>query len=312
MQDDEAKTINKGHVPILRHLTPDKGKERKRKKVFKKTVKKRILYRRMSCSSKTSNVSQEYEQSLRKNYSVRKIPLISSGKKQIQWIESNADTTSSDENLFVQKNTKRARRRRSVINTTLNIDKSGFTEGASTQWIEEPLESITSIHEENTPHKLSKSLSVGNNSITNSNKISNLSFDATHMDGTEKSNMRKTNSIYEPTRSILVYTPSHIEPSLPLSDRVRITVKDLDLSRITKQHHLSEFQKFNYLIHPNSTVRFYPSDSEDDIPKPALSAKVLQMIAEDSESFDDDDPILIYNPRNLHRLNLREVPYNCD
>ncbi|XP_055537117.1 uncharacterized protein LOC129725368 isoform X2 [Wyeomyia smithii] len=322
-KDENSKEITKQNLTVSRHSTPDKEKRWKRRKVFKKTVKKRTLFHRKSVTSRASNGSQEFEQSLHKK--CRVVKMMKSGSKQIQWIESNlrkneTETSSSEDEKIFQHKTKRSRHRRPTMSDTLNCDTSPCRKGSSSQWIEESLESIDSTLENKTPDKshnnvtsnLSSLFAVENDNITNSTKINNATFDNVSTKTTGKSSIYKTNSVYDPSRSVLVYTPKHIDPSLPLSDRIRITVKDLDLSQVTKPRHLLEFQEFNYLVHPNSTVRFYPSDSEEDVPKPALSAKLLQMIAEDSESFDDDDPILVYNPRNLNRLNLREVLYTCD
>ncbi|XP_053693595.1 uncharacterized protein LOC128741654 isoform X2 [Sabethes cyaneus] len=272
---EKSSAMYKQHVSTSRYSTPEKDRTRKRRKVFKKT---------------------EYEKSLQKKYHVTKISPMKSAGKQMQWIESNlpksTGTSSSEDETLVRKQPRRTRRRRSVTQKALKGDASPCRKSGSSEWFEESLESIASSHEDTMPH---------------SSKINN-----SNLNTTRNSSICRSNSIYDPARSILVYVPRQIEPSLPSSDRIRVTVKDLDLSQVTKPHHLQEFQKFNYLIHPNSTVRFYPSDSDDDFPKPALSAKLLQMIAEDSESFDEDDPILVYNPRTLNRLNLREIPYNND
>lgn len=107
------------------------------------------------------------------------------------------------------------------------------------------------------------------------------------------------------SRCLIIYEPPQIQPQLPGDARVRIQMADLNLNGVTKPRHLEKFSKFSYLIHPNSSVHFFPSDSEEDEPTPVPAISVNS--SDEDISYDDDDPILTFNPRYTDRLNVVEV-----
>ncbi|KFB36847.1 AGAP004338-PA-like protein [Anopheles sinensis] len=104
---------------------------------------------------------------------------------------------------------------------------------------------------------------------------------------------------------VVIYRPKTIRPHLDASERIMLRMEDLTLDGVAKERHLVKFRDFNYRVHPNSTVCFYPSDSDsDDCPSDADGKN------NDTEnSYDDDDPILTFHPRKTNMLNVVEVPY---
>ncbi|XP_035775400.1 uncharacterized protein LOC118457717 [Anopheles albimanus] len=102
----------------------------------------------------------------------------------------------------------------------------------------------------------------------------------------------------EDRKAFVIYRPKTIQRELPDTARLVIRMDDLTLDGITKPWHLEKFREFNYSIHPNSTILFYPSDSESEqrpVSDPSLSCDT---------SLDDDDPILTFK-----WLNIIERPY---
>lgn len=107
----------------------------------------------------------------------------------------------------------------------------------------------------------------------------------------------------DPARKVVIYAPKEINPDLPKDAIVYIRSEDLDRTKITKPRHIERFRTFNKKIHPNSSIVFYPSDSEEDImekQRPSPS---------DSDSYDSEDPILYYDPEIARRLNVCECTY---
>ncbi|XP_052863674.1 uncharacterized protein LOC128270314 [Anopheles cruzii] len=100
---------------------------------------------------------------------------------------------------------------------------------------------------------------------------------------------------------LVIFRPKVIHPTLPDTEQIYLRMADLTLEGVTKQRDLELFRDFNYKVHPNSIICFYPSDSECDESR-------SQHISESSidSSLDADDPILTFNPRNVKRLNLVE------
>uniref|UniRef100_A0A182P3G5 Uncharacterized protein n=1 Tax=Anopheles epiroticus TaxID=199890 RepID=A0A182P3G5_9DIPT len=110
---------------------------------------------------------------------------------------------------------------------------------------------------------------------------------------------------------LIIYRPKTIRPNCPATERINLRVHDLTLTGVTKQRHLDKFQDFNYNIHPNSTVSFYPSDSSDSSEENgaaggSASKGKLNGTANDT-SLDDDDPILTFRPRDTNMLNVVEI-----
>lgn len=113
--------------------------------------------------------------------------------------------------------------------------------------------------------------------------------------------------VLDASQGIVVYKPKAIQSDVAADARVRITSKDLELTNVSKARHLNSFQKFDYQIHPNSTVLFFPSDSEDDEP---LATQTTTTNTDGDLSFDEDDPILTFKPRTTGRLNVMEYRYH--
>lgn len=145
--------------------------------------------------------------------------------------------------------------------------------------------------------------SAANDKITNSTKINDVtsSSSSSFLDSTNRGRNR---SIFpDQARCLVIYEPKTIRPGLSNEERIRITMSDLNLKNVTKKRHLDKFTKFSCVIHPNSSVRFFPSDSEEDEPSPVSNA------GNEDESFDECDPILTFNPRFTDRLNVMECMY---
>uniref|UniRef100_A0A182PZQ4 Uncharacterized protein n=1 Tax=Anopheles farauti TaxID=69004 RepID=A0A182PZQ4_9DIPT len=93
------------------------------------------------------------------------------------------------------------------------------------------------------------------------------------------------------TSGIVIYRPKPIGHTLPMStDKICIRTEDLDLTGIESMEKRQKFAKFCRLAHPNSTLVYYMSESDDD--------DEVDETEDDSKdiSWDDDDPILTYNP----------------
>lgn len=153
--------------------------------------------------------------------------------------------------------------------------------------------------------------SGANEKITNSTEINAT---ASNPGATSFANSTATNranripGFPDRSRCLVIYEPPQIQPELPGDARVRIQMPDLNLAGVTKPRHLEKFSKFSYLIHPNSSVHFFPSDSEEDEPTPPPAVSVNS--SDEDISYDDDDPILTFNPRFTDRLNVVEVRHD--
>uniref|UniRef100_A0A182T6W1 Uncharacterized protein n=1 Tax=Anopheles maculatus TaxID=74869 RepID=A0A182T6W1_9DIPT len=100
---------------------------------------------------------------------------------------------------------------------------------------------------------------------------------------------------------LVIYRPKTIRPDASSSDKIRLRVGDLTLEGVTKQRHLDKFQAFDYRVHVNSTVCFYPSDTSESEDQSSTTST--------ENSYDSDDPILTFRPRNSNRLNVVEIPF---
>lgn len=325
-------------------VSTETNKASKRKKVFKKTVKKRPSSSK-SPIAKAPVSSQKLDEALQSATIVKKVPLVKSKKKRIHWKETSyiekAQQSSSDEaedEVFEQAKPKpktppkRELRRRPVrrVSDTPEQDKSPTKKANSPQKkvIEKelvvPFESIclsptkrqttraraqldfTSQSDQTT--NMTALFSGANEKITNSTEINNMTASTTGANTTTSSRGRGRNVFPDQSRCLVIYEPKRIQRQASSDERIRITMADLKLDRVTKPRHLEKFKKFSAVIHPNSSVRFFPSDSEEDEPAPALS--IPTSISDEDESFDEDDPILTFNPRNTDRLNVMECPYD--
>uniref|UniRef100_A0A1Q3EWK7 Uncharacterized protein n=1 Tax=Culex tarsalis TaxID=7177 RepID=A0A1Q3EWK7_CULTA len=154
--------------------------------------------------------------------------------------------------------------------------------------------------------------SGANEKITNSTEINNATTTnpgtTSFANSTASSRAARIPGFPDQSRCLVVYEPPAIQPDLAPDARVRIQVADLNLAGVNKPRHLEKFAKFSYYIHPNSSVRFFPSDSEDDEPAPVPPVSLNS--SDDDISYDDDDPILTYNPRYTDRLNVVEVRHD--
>lgn len=153
--------------------------------------------------------------------------------------------------------------------------------------------------------------SGANEKISNSTEINATTSNpgtASFANSTASSRAARIPGFPDQSRCLVVYEPPQIQPELAPDARVRIQMADLNLAGVTKQRHLEKFAKFSYYIHPNSSVRFFPSDSEDDEPAPA--APISLNSSDEDISYDDDDPILTFNPRYTDRLNVVEVRHD--
>ncbi|XP_055633070.1 uncharacterized protein LOC129773478 isoform X2 [Toxorhynchites rutilus septentrionalis] len=323
---------------------PDKGS--RRKKVFKKTIKKRANPRR-SPIVKDPVSSLKFDQALQSAMVVKKVPLVKAKQKRIHWKETSylekSEQSSSDEaddDVFVQAKPKpkpktppkREIRRKPVqrLNESSEKEQSPSKKVSSAQKkivekeLVEPFESIclsptkaritraraqldfTNQNDQTT--NMTALFSGANDKITNSTEINNTTASTTMTNMTSSSRGRRRNIFPDQSRCLVIFEPKKIQQDTSGNERIRITMADLKLDRVTKPRHLEKFKKFSCVIHPNSSVRFFPSDSEEDDVAPALS--IPTSISDEDESFDEDDPILTYNPRNTDRLNVMECPYD--
>ncbi|XP_058811998.1 DNA ligase 1-like isoform X2 [Topomyia yanbarensis] len=324
------------------------GKSSKRKKVFKKTMKKKAKNRKSPKSSKASSASQEFEQALQSGSRVKKGPLIKSKKKQIRWQETSyleqshrkktdedgnmSSSSSEPDEVFTRSKPKQVtppkrelrRRSNTVESDTSPRKKSNSPRQKSTvQILLDPFNAICLSPSKKHPKSrerldfttqidqttnMTALFIAGNDKITNSTEINNVTSVPVNYANTTTASTGRGWGFPDKSRCLVIYKPRQIELNCSAEERVRITMDDLDLTKVTKQRHLDKFKKFNYVIHPNSTVRFYPSDSEEDIPRTGQSTATS--MSDEDESFDEDDPILTFNPRNTDRLNVMECPYN--
>ncbi|EDS31277.1 conserved hypothetical protein [Culex quinquefasciatus] len=153
--------------------------------------------------------------------------------------------------------------------------------------------------------------SGANEKITNSTEINATTSNpgtTSFANSTASSKAARIPGFPDQSRCLVVYEPRQIQTELPPDARMRIQMSDLNLTGVTKPRHLEKFAKFNYYIHPNSSVRFFPSDSEDD--EPVAVPPVSINSSDEDISYDDDDPILTFNPRYTDRLNVVEVRHD--
>ncbi|XP_053695665.1 uncharacterized protein LOC128743165 [Sabethes cyaneus] len=291
-----------------------------RRKIFKKTKTKNS---KRSPSSKAAS-NREYEQAVQKAVRVSKIPAGKTKKCRIRWMEDSNSSTSENDEVFTQNSAKRAlpATQSDSDSAESSVIPSKKASPSQMKALVEPFGAIALSPKKKTSHRsldftsqndqttnLTAQFAAENPKLVNSTEINNCTTQSNGIrTGPQPPNGHGT-SVEKPL-ILWVYKPQTIDLSLSREEKVRITVKDLDLSEVTKPRHLAKFKKFTCLIHPNSSVQFVPSDSEDDIPKPMLSAKTRQLMEQDddSESLDEDDPIMNYNPRYTDRLNLRECP----
>ncbi|XP_055587108.1 uncharacterized protein LOC129739655 isoform X1 [Uranotaenia lowii] len=180
-----------------------------------------------------------------------------------------------------------------------------------TQVINQPTESCSSQIDQTT--NMSSLFSANNDRIVNSTQFNNTSALSTSK-LIPRGLYTRTTSLPDHSRCVTVYEPEQIVPSLPRTARTHITLKDLNLSRVTKKRHLDRFQTFSFTIHPNSSVRFYPSDSDEDDRSVASfkSGPSTKPPSSNDESFDDDDPIMTYKHRYappVDLLKVLEIPF---
>ncbi|XP_053677630.1 uncharacterized protein LOC128727717 [Anopheles nili] len=99
------------------------------------------------------------------------------------------------------------------------------------------------------------------------------------------------------TQGTVVYRPKSIHQSLPRNAaKICINSNDLDLNAVTCPSRRKKFENFNRLIHPNSTLVYYMSESDEE-PESKEKALSVKSNAQDEMSEDDDDPILTFRPQ---------------
>lgn len=336
--------------PVIAATQPEKPN--KRKKVFKKTVKKSSL-KSPSSRKSTAAGSQKYEEALKSCVHVKKLPNQKARRIHWQETSHVAQSSSSDESDEVFTRTTRSKTNSSKrgLQTRSRTSKtpettpprsprkkallpSPKTIGSPRKTVDRdlvlPFEAIClsptkkfTKHQTAASQQMNKTVdqtsnltalfSGANEKITNSTEIINTTANSSRSVRSGYSGNRTLSGMPDASRSIVVYEPKKIQPNIGANEAVRITYSDLTLDQVTKARHLEKFKKFNYLIHPNSTVRFFPSDSEEDGPAPTIATTTTTFPSDDDdgdESFDEDDPILTFNPREASRLNVLEYPYN--
>uniref|UniRef100_A0A182PTW9 Uncharacterized protein n=1 Tax=Anopheles epiroticus TaxID=199890 RepID=A0A182PTW9_9DIPT len=92
------------------------------------------------------------------------------------------------------------------------------------------------------------------------------------------------------TQGTVIYRPKQKHHGLTReAEKICIQTKDLDLSGVKSQARRKKFENFSHLTHPNSTLVYYMSESEDEV--------VLIRSSDSGESDDDDDPIQNFRPQ---------------
>lgn len=327
--EDQFQNRSRGQPPkkLIPTLDPmaafqsDRGN--RRKKVFKKTIKKKPA---LHSPSKNRIGTEQYESALQQHSG----PVKKVATRRIHWQElSNIAESSSDES-DAQAPARTTRSKAKASKRELRSSRSMTPEWSPRK--------RSPRKKANSPRKIVDGELIGNfNSICLSprKKANNVqpppprpkqaSLDQTSTNLTalfSSANDKIANStgvshnttsfsnrsmIPDVSRGIVVFKPKTIQPEASTDARIRITAQDLDLDQVAKERHLASFRKFNHVIHPNSSVLFFPSDSEDDEP---LTTKTTTTTTDGDLSFDDDDPILTFKPRNTGRLNVMEYRYH--
>lgn len=303
----------------------------RRKKVFKKTVKKKSALKKGSPGS----TAQKYESALQCCGTVKKVAPRRIHWKEMSYIaESSSDesdqvftgrttrskTKASPKRELRSKSSSRSRnstpevsprklspRKKVIFSPRKAVDRELV--GTFNSICLSPRKKLGNLQRERRqatpPSQTSVDLQTTNLTALFSRANDTISNSTTIGHNTTKCINRSM--IPDLAQAIVVYKPKTIQPELAADVRIRITTKDLELAQVTKARHLNSFQKFNHKIHPNSSVLFYPSDSEDDEP---LATQTTTTNTTDGDlSFDDDDPILNFKPRDTGRLNVMEYRY---
>lgn len=323
---------------------PEKGK---RKKVFKKTVKKSVI--KSPSSKGSAVTSQKYEEALKSCVNVKKVPNPKSRRIHWQETSHILDSSSDESDGVFTRNTRSKTKpssKRDLRSSTKSSSRSSATpERSPRKKATSPRKRVNSPRKnvdrdlllpfeaiclspskrnakppsQVTTQQMNKTVdqttnltalfSGANEKITNSTEINNTTAFSNRSVKSNSSWNRNATEYPDEARSIVVYEPKTIQPNLGPKDVVRINYADLKLEQVTKPRHLDKFKTFTCLIHPNSTVRFFPSDSEEDLPA-SSKANTLPLDDDDDESYDEDDPILTFNLRDSGRLKVLEYPYN--
>lgn len=306
------------------------SRDSRRKKVFKKTVKKKSAVKSPSKRGSPGRSAQQYETALQHCGAVRKV-----ATRRIHWQETSLIAeSSSDESDQVFRVTrsktkaspKRELRsksssrssvtpeisprkqspRKKVISPRKTVDRElvGNFNAICLSPRKKPV-NLPQQRQQRTPpsqarvdqaSNLTELFSRANEKIANSTTV-----------GFNTTTFSNRSMIPDPTQGIVVFKPQTIQSEAGADARIRITTKDLELTKVTKTRHLESFQKFSHMIHPNSSVLFFPSDSEDDEP---LATQTTTTNTDGDLSYDDDDPILTFKPRSTGRLNVMEYRYH--
>lgn len=296
--------------------------DNRRKKVFKKTVKKKSNLK--SPSKKEMSGTQQYESALQSCAIVKKVPT-----RRIHWQEMSliAESSSDESDKVIVRNTRSKAKstqspqrvlrsksitpevsprkltsRRRIASPRKTVDRELV--GTFNSICLSPTKKLPNRHLKQLPPRRASTEQNANLTALFSKTNEKIANSTISNNTTTFSNK---SMVLDASQGIAVFKPKAIQSEVAPDARVRITSKDLELANVSKARHLKSFQKFDYLIHPNSTVLFFPSDSEDDEP---LATQTTTTNTDGDLSFDEDDPILTFKPRSTGRLNVMEYRYH--
>ncbi|XP_065072502.1 uncharacterized protein LOC135696890 isoform X2 [Ochlerotatus camptorhynchus] len=335
----EDQSQNRSRQPASRKSVPapapssflQMDRDNRRKKVFKKTIKKKSAMKSPSKRRSSGSSAQQYESALQRCGTVRKI-----AQRRVHWQEMSyiAESSSDESDQVFSTRLTRSKAKASPKRElrSKSSSRSSITPEASPRKLwprnkvispgktvdRELVGNFKSIclsprkklmnfqpERQHPPRReasveqtsdLTALFSSANDKISNSTTV-----------GNNTTSFINRSMIPDVAQGIVVYQPKTIQSEAAADAKIRITTKDLELTKVAKARHLDSFQKFDHLIHPNSSVLFFPSDSEDDEPLATLTTTTN---SDGDLSFDDDDPILTFKPRNTGRLNVMEYKYH--
>lgn len=323
----EDQSINRTRQPPTSNLVlapvalPVLQTDNRRRKVFKKTIKKNSALKSPSKKGITVDGLQRYESALQRGGPVRKLTA-----RRIQWQEMSyiAESSSDESGPDAFRRKTRSRSKASPKRTLRSSSRSSITPESSPRKHSlrkklvsprktvdrelvgnfksiclSPKKKLVNLHLRPRQRNVDQAVNLtalfsrANDRIANSTSVGHNTTVFSHR-----------SMIPDTSLGIVVYKPKTIQSEAPSDARIRITTQDLDLEKVTKTRHLDGFRKFDHMIHPNSSVLFFPSDSEDD--EPLTTQSTTTAVTDGDLSFDDDDPILTFKPRNTGRLNVME------
>ncbi|XP_058056550.1 uncharacterized protein LOC131207932 [Anopheles bellator] len=90
----------------------------------------------------------------------------------------------------------------------------------------------------------------------------------------------------QPKRGIVIYRPKQVQHGLLPTAQMQLASKNLDLTGIGSETKRKKFDNFSRIIHPNSTIVYYISESEDESDS-------------EDDSLDDEDLLKTFRPLHL-------------